>query len=112
MDACTRISAKSSKPNSCWQNPRLILIPSAIIAAPISRHSRSPQVCTWSIHCRALRSRERSAEWQQPLSMIQASEIEGELVAFLKREVFAPQLALTAETDLLASGFDSMSLVR
>jgi acyl carrier protein len=44
--------------------------------------------------------------------MIKASEIEGALVAFLQREVFAPQLAFTAETDLLASGFDSMSLVR
>ena len=44
--------------------------------------------------------------------MIEASEIEGALVGFLQREVFAPQVALTAETDLLASGFDSMSLVR
>jgi len=44
--------------------------------------------------------------------MIPASEIEGALVAFLQREVFAPQLAFNAETDLLASGFDSMSLVR
>lgn len=44
--------------------------------------------------------------------MIEASTIEGELVAFLQREVFSPQLALTPETDLLASGFDSMSLVR
>lgn len=44
--------------------------------------------------------------------MIESSEIESQLVSFLQREVFAPQLALTAETDLLASGFDSMSLVR
>jgi acyl carrier protein len=44
--------------------------------------------------------------------MSQANEIENQLVAFLQREVFAPHLAFTAETDLLASGFDSMSLVR
>ena len=44
--------------------------------------------------------------------MIEASEIENQLVAFMQREVFAPQLAITPETDLLASGFDSMSLVR
>jgi acyl carrier protein len=44
--------------------------------------------------------------------MIEASEIEGELMGFLQREVFSAQLALTPETDLLASGFDSMSLVR
>jgi acyl carrier protein len=44
--------------------------------------------------------------------MIEASEIENELMGFLQREVFAPQLALTPETDLLSSGFDSMSLVR
>ena len=31
---------------------------------------------------------------------------------FLKREVFAPGIAVTPETDLVASGFDSMSLVR
>ena len=44
--------------------------------------------------------------------MIEASEIENALVTFMQREVFAPKLALTAETDLLSSGFDSMSLVR
>lgn len=41
-----------------------------------------------------------------------AQKIESELLAFLSREVFAPDLALTAETDLVSVGFDSMSLVR
>ena len=44
--------------------------------------------------------------------MIQAQEIETKLLDFLKREVFAPEVAVTPETDLVATGFDSMSLVR
>ena len=44
--------------------------------------------------------------------MIQASEIEAALLDFMRREVFAPQVALTPETDLVGAGFDSMSLVR
>lgn len=44
--------------------------------------------------------------------MIQTQEIETKLLDFLKREVFAPDVAVTPETDLVASGFDSMSLVR
>ena len=44
--------------------------------------------------------------------MIQAQEIETKLLDFLKREVFAPEVIVTPETDLVASGFDSMSLVR
>ena len=44
--------------------------------------------------------------------MIEAQEIEAKLLDFLKREVFAPGIAITPETDLVASGFDSMSLVR
>ncbi len=44
--------------------------------------------------------------------MIDAQEIETKLLDFLKREVFAPEVAVTPETDLVASGFDSMSLVR
>lgn len=44
--------------------------------------------------------------------MIEATEIETKLLDFLKREVFAPEVGLTPETDLVASGFDSMSLVR
>lgn len=44
--------------------------------------------------------------------MIQTQEIETKLLDFLKREVFASDVAVTPETDLVASGFDSMSLVR
>jgi acyl carrier protein len=44
--------------------------------------------------------------------MTESREIETELLAFLQREVFAPGVALTAETDLVSIGFDSMSLVR
>jgi len=44
--------------------------------------------------------------------MIAAQEIESKLLDFLKREVFAPEVALHPETDLVAEGFDSMSLVR
>jgi acyl carrier protein len=44
--------------------------------------------------------------------MIEAHEIETKLLGFLKREVFAPEVVVTPETDLVASGFDSMSLVR
>jgi acyl carrier protein len=44
--------------------------------------------------------------------MIEAPEIETKLLDFLKREVFAPEVVLTPETDLLGAGFDSMSLVR
>ena len=44
--------------------------------------------------------------------MIQESEIETELLGFVQREVFAPEAGVTAETDLIAAGFDSMSLVR
>jgi len=44
--------------------------------------------------------------------MTETSEIEGKLLGFLRREVFAPDVTLDAESDLLALGFDSMSLVR
>lgn len=44
--------------------------------------------------------------------MIEALEIETKLLDFLKREVFAPEVVVTPETDLIAAGFDSMSLVR
>jgi acyl carrier protein len=44
--------------------------------------------------------------------MIEAREIETKLLTFLQREVFAPELVVTWETDLIAAGFDSMSLVR
>jgi len=44
--------------------------------------------------------------------MIPTQEIENQLQTFLQREVFAPEVAVTPETDLVATGFDSMSLVR
>ena len=44
--------------------------------------------------------------------MIEAKEIEEELLGFLRREVFSAETGLTPETDLVAAGFDSMSLVR
>ena len=45
-------------------------------------------------------------------TMVETAEIEEKLLAFLHREVFAPEVEITVETDLLAAGFDSMSLVR
>jgi acyl carrier protein len=44
--------------------------------------------------------------------MIQPSEIETELLAFLARDIFSPETRLTPETDLVGAGFDSMSLVK
>jgi acyl carrier protein len=44
--------------------------------------------------------------------MIDPLEIETKLLDFLKREVFASNVVVAPETDLIASGFDSMSLVR
>jgi acyl carrier protein len=44
--------------------------------------------------------------------MIQPSEIETELIAFLRRDIFSPETQLDADTDLVAAGFDSMSLVK
>jgi acyl carrier protein len=44
--------------------------------------------------------------------MIQASEIETELLAFLRRDIFSPETSVTPDTDLVAAGFDSMSLVK
>ena len=44
--------------------------------------------------------------------MIEPPEIEAKLLDFVQREVFAPDAGVTAETDLIGAGFDSMSLVR
>jgi len=44
--------------------------------------------------------------------MIQPSEIETELLAFLRRDIFSPETSVTPDTDLVAAGFDSMSLVK
>jgi acyl carrier protein len=43
---------------------------------------------------------------------MEAQQIETDLLGFLRREVFAPNVELTTETDLVGAGFDSMSLVR
>jgi acyl carrier protein len=44
--------------------------------------------------------------------MSEVEKIEAELLGFLHREVFAPSMVVTAETDLVAAGLDSMALVR
>jgi D-alanine--poly(phosphoribitol) ligase subunit 2 len=44
--------------------------------------------------------------------MVRTEDIEAELLAFLRREVFAPEVPVTPDMDLIAAGFDSMSLVR
>jgi acyl carrier protein len=44
--------------------------------------------------------------------MVEASQIEADLLAFVRREVFSAEVDATLETDLVAAGFDSMSLVR
>lgn len=44
--------------------------------------------------------------------MSNVPEIESKLLEFVRCEVFAPEVQLTAETDLIGAGFDSMSLVR
>jgi acyl carrier protein len=44
--------------------------------------------------------------------MIQTSEIETELLAFLRRDIFSSDTNLAPETDLVGAGFDSMSLVK
>lgn len=46
------------------------------------------------------------------MSTTDVCAIESTLLEFMRREVFAPDLELGIETDLIASGFDSMSLVR
>lgn len=44
--------------------------------------------------------------------MVEAAQIETDLLAFVRREVFATHVDATLDTDLVAAGFDSMSLVR
>ena len=44
--------------------------------------------------------------------MVEVSQIEADLLAFVRREVFSAEVDATLETDLIAAGFDSMSLVR
>ncbi len=38
-------------------------------------------------------------------------EIQARLMEFLSREVFSPETVLSEDTDLIANGFDSFSLV-
>ncbi|HEY8240587.1 MAG TPA: phosphopantetheine-binding protein [Kiritimatiellia bacterium] len=44
--------------------------------------------------------------------MSTTQEIENELLDFVRREVFPPDVEVTPETDLMGAGFDSMALVR
>jgi acyl carrier protein len=44
--------------------------------------------------------------------MIEPTEIEGELLTFLRTEVFAADAEIGPDTNLVDAGFDSMSLVR
>jgi len=44
--------------------------------------------------------------------MSEQNQIQTQLLEFLRREVFSPQLAVSEDTDLIASGFDSLSLTR
>jgi hypothetical protein len=44
--------------------------------------------------------------------MIQSPEIETELLAFLGPDTFSGKATLSPETDLVAAGFDTMSLVK
>ena len=44
--------------------------------------------------------------------MVEGPQIEGDLLAFVRREVFAADAVVTLETDLVSAGFDSLSLVR
>ena len=43
--------------------------------------------------------------------MIELSEVEARLQEFLRDGVFSAQTCVTVETDLIANGFDSLSLV-
>jgi acyl carrier protein len=43
--------------------------------------------------------------------MMEPAQIEARLLEFLRRGIFSPQTVVTEETDLVANGFDSLSLV-
>jgi acyl carrier protein len=78
------------------------------------REDNSPSSCR-QYHLRRLATipgYRQDARAASAAKMIAAQEIETKLLDFLKREVFAPEVVVTSETDLIASGFDSMSLVR
>lgn len=63
-------------------------------------------------HCRARRQLAKSAALPPLPDMIPPTEIEAELLAFLRRDIFSPETKLDGDTDLVAAGFDSMSLVK
>ncbi|HNQ74294.1 MAG TPA: acyl carrier protein [Verrucomicrobiota bacterium] len=70
--------------------------------------------CARTIMCRLA---PHPGHWQdsprrQSARMTNPTEIEAQLLDFLRREVFAPDVPVTPELDLIAAGFDSMSLVR
>lgn len=43
--------------------------------------------------------------------MNEPEEIQTQLLGFLRGGMFSPEIAITADTDLVASGFDSLSLM-
>src|SRR5689334_1714500 len=89
-----------------------ISIACARSVANISPHTKFPPVCMLSLRCRARPSRVKSGARPWLSEMIEPTEIETKLLDFVQHEVFAPDAGVTAETDLIGAGFDSMSLVR
>jgi acyl carrier protein len=43
--------------------------------------------------------------------MMEPAQIQARLLEFLRQGIFSPQTVVTEETDLVANGFDSLSLV-
>ena len=43
--------------------------------------------------------------------MSEAAEIQNKVLEFLRARVFSPDTVISVETDLIASGFDSLSMV-
>src|SRR5947208_2626675 len=68
---------------------------SAAFAEPILHHLRFPRGCTWLAPCQGQRPRARFDGRSRSPDMIEAQEIEAELLGFLHREVFAPSVAVT-----------------
>lgn len=44
--------------------------------------------------------------------MIESAQIQVKLLEFLRREVFSAQTVISEDTDLIAYGFDSLSMVK
>src|SRR5262245_49043186 len=81
-------------------------------AARSWRRSWCRAVCMSSMPCLEQPQPEKSGGRPPSPSMPETQEIEAGLLGFLRREVFAPTVTVTEETDLVAAGFDSVSLVR